>query len=464
MKSRLACGALVAALVSVATPAQAVDTFSRETIRPLLLSDVNALIANHYFIQSMLAFDSTPLTAGISVNQARANYLRSDGVVFKGALSRTALVLSAGLGRPATDLAFFGVLNLNGVGAASYPNIPFRSDGSDHIQANTFGILGALGVAYKGWVAQFGLFWRGYDLTSDGLGRLSSCPQDEYCSATSTQRPGAPTAVQLIHEEKRLTNKMVTLENASGYSLSALFGSFEDLAADGTRRTKTELASLRALAQPNNLLPRALGLLGVGITTFAPDIDYYGDRAKAARDALARGQQVPPADKGIVEFPIVGDRLANTGAIARVVLQGYPSPNFRLAEVGYVFEGDETASFLPQAGARAKVFRRDTSITASADLYAGFFWVFSQSNRLHEGRGVSTYVTYSYNTPDSSNFVPISDAHVIGVQLVFGNPAAMPPPVNAVKYPATARRTDDVKLTDDEKKQKKALDQLDLGP
>lgn len=433
-----------AAVALFPASAEATETFSRDTLRPLLLKDVNSLIGNHYFIQSMLAFDSTPFTIGISTQQARANYQRSDGVEYKGGLTRVGEVLSLGFGRPASGFAIYGVLNVNGVLVNAYP-FPFADSDEAHITAKTYGVVAAAGLAYKGWVAQFGVHYTASQMDADGIGRLSSCTKEGFCAQGINQRPGAPLGNAVRRESTSLTNKLIILENASGYSVGALFGSYEQLQAWGERRAKTELASLRALAQPNNLLPRAVGLIGAGITTYAPDIDYYGDRIKEARAAVARGQSVPTSSKTMVEVPFVGDRLAGTGALARLVVQGYPSPNFRLAEAGYVFQGDETASFLPQAGARAKVFRRGDGVTGSTDIFAGFFWVFSQSNRAQQGRGLSMYLTYSYNSPDSSNFVPLSDAHVLGAQIVFGNPSAMPPPVPSVKYPSSASRVDEGK-------------------
>lgn len=413
---------------------------TRDTLKPLLIADVNALQANRYFLQSMIALNSTPFTIGYGTQQARVDYLRIDGAVVPGSLSKDQFVLSAGYGRPATGFAMYGVLNFVGATAGNFPKPPMTNINSIAIRATNASVVAALGLAYKGWVLQASWHYHELRVHADQYGRLTSCgdegfgcPQNLYPS-----RPGAPEPILLDSNKETASSRMIMLENKGGYSAGAIFADFAQALPDGTREHLTRLAALRVLAQPNAIFEKLGSFLGVGLNTYARQLDYYGDKLKARQDA-AREQKPPPQnDKGIVEIPLLADHIAKLGFIGRIVLQAYPKPLPRLAEIGYLHAGNEVASFVPHVGARAKVFRRGDEAAFSCDAYAGFFFMTSRSTQEHEGRGFSVFGHYSYNSPDASTFVPLPDSHVIGLQLVWGNPAALAPPIPSVRVPKSA--------------------------
>jgi hypothetical protein len=391
---------------------------------------VNALIGNHYFVQSMLAFDAAPFTVGVSNFQTRADWARMDGSVFRGGLNRTKYLLSVGTGHPRTGTAVYVSGNMDGIYAAPFPAFFENANEDGHVRAVSYGAVAALGVAHKGWVAQIAYFYHDTRIDSDALGRFTRCDGSASC-ATPNLRSGAPDPLVGEGEVTKVGNTMLTLENGRGYSTGVLLAE----RVNG-RGTGTGLASLRALAEPYDLLPEAIGLLGAGLTTFGRGLDYYGDNTDATQAAVDAGEEAPPPpDRGIVEFPFSMQRIGGTGATARIVLQASPAPAFRLAEAGYFYEGDPEWRFLPQVGGRAKVFKRAAGYVPSADAYAGFFWVFRKSASEPSGRGLSAYATYSYNSPDAANLVPLANAHILGMQVVFGNPRAMPPPSSLIQYP-----------------------------
>ncbi len=432
--------AVSVALLSWATPAEAVDTFTRDTFAPYTINDVNALVGNHAFVQSMLAFDAAPFTVGISNFETRADWARTDGTTYRGSLNRTRYLMSVGAGHPTTGTAVYVVGNMDGIYAGPWPAFFENANEDGHVRAVSYGAVAAVGVAHKGWVAQLSYFYHNTKMDADDLGRFTRCEFSASCEEP-TVRPGGPAPQYGTAELTIASNTMISLENGRGYSIGTLIGKRIDDAADGDAGDGTTgIASLRALAEPWDLLPKAVGVVGAGLTTFGRGLDYYGDQNEEIQRAVANGEPgTVPARKGIVEFPLSMQRIGGSGATARIVLQALPAPAFRLAEAGYFYEGDAEWKFLPQVGGRAKLFKRDTSYVPSADAYAGFYWVFNKGSPEPNGRGLSAYATYSYNSPDAANLVPLADAHILGAQIVFGNPTALPPPSSLIQYPAGDR-------------------------
>lgn len=433
---RAPASALVASLL--ATSAHATETFTRDTFAPYTVNDVNAILGNHAFVQSLLAFDRAPFTVGLSTFQTRADWARADGSVYRGSLARTKALLSVGGGRPTTGTAAYAVFNIDGINAGPFPAFVQNAVEDGNLLAGSYGLVVAGGFAHRGFVGQVAYFYHNTQMDTDAEGRFTHCADQLGC-ADPYVRSGAPpeVAAGATHHEQAVGNTMFTFETRYGVSAGVLLAQrVVDTAGGGTEK-KTGLGALRLLAEPTGLVPESVGVLGTGLTTFGRGLDYYGDDSEAIQEAVDAGEPLPePSDRGIVEFPFTAQRIGGSGATARIVLQALPAPAFRLAEAGYFYEGDASWKVLPQVGARAKMFLRDTRFVPSADAYAGVFWVFRKDEEKSKGNGLSASLTYSYNSPDASNLVPLSDAHVFGLQTVFGNPYAMPPPSSLVQYPA----------------------------
>lgn len=437
MRWSVEIGGILVVLLSSAV-AKAAEPYDANTMRPYVANDVNALIANRLFLKSMLLLDATPFTFGVGVRGTPASYRTLGGAIVDGGLTRQQYVLSVGYGKPASGFAIFGGANLSQVLPTQFPNVASNlenSEGRSPLRAAGGSLVLFAGASYQGIALEFGYFVSGFTIDSDASGRLASCPDISGCGGIS-QRSGSPFPSGPSTENINRTSFLLNLETAKGYSLGLLFGGVDELKDTGERIVKDRLAALRALAQPQDLFSRDIGMLGAGLNVFAPEVDYYGDRVPDLRKAAERGVPPPANDSGnIVEFPLVGDHLADTGALARLVLQAAPSPRFRLLELGYAYEGSDSGAIIPQAGVRAKLFRRADAHVPSWDAYAGGLWVLDKGDSSAGGKGLSAYVSYSYNSPDSLTFLPIPDAHVVGIQLVYGNPMALPPPVPNLKYP-----------------------------
>lgn len=418
-------------LLSSSPAAAAAPLYEVADVSRYLRNDTSALIANHLLLQSMFSIDAAPSTIGFSLKTSPARFSVASGEISDGSLSKWGVVALVGGGKPATGAAWFTGVNYAHLITGGFPNVLAGAGNGDPqkvVSAGGGSAVFFVGGAYKGVALEGGVFFNGAGYESDPLGRFGAgCP---YTYGCGPWREGAPMpAVEQETYDVTDRSYLLNLEHKGGHALAALFSEQPEAASE---EQVGGLTMLRGLSQPYDLLPKAIGLLGAGFNSYSPDIDYYGDEVAKIREEQAEGLPASePTGKNLFEIPLVGDQLAETGLMARLTFQLAPQPLFRLVEAGWVDEFNIGPHALLQAGARAKLFRRHTSYVPSAEAYVGLFKVDAE----REGRGLSSYLTYSYNSPDPLTFPPVYDAHVMGIQIVAGNPIAMPPPVPTVQYP-----------------------------
>jgi len=423
--------------------AAAAEPFTVFTLRPYLNNEINGLQLNHLFLQSLFALDATPLTFGAGIRAAPATYLRTDGGTTKAGLGKAIYVLSFGVGQPRTGFALFGGLNLSTVRPSGFPNVLGQSgDSHSFIAAGGTSAVFFAGLSYEGLALELAVHDKVQDYDADGAGRFvgGGCSKEWGCGGRPV-RSGAPVPAAPVSTHTKDENLLLSIEDVRGYSAGVLLSTIHSVSDAGGEVAKRALAGFRTLAQPRSLASQALGSVGAGLNGYDPALDYYGDDLALQNAAASRGDPPPPTrKKSIYEVPLVSDNVAGTGINGRVVLQAWPNPLFRLAEVGYSVQG-RGSSIVPQTGARVKMFRRSDAYVPSVDAYAGIFWMFDKNESTDAASGLSVYLSYSYNSPDSLTFVPMPDAHVLGVQMVYGNPMGLPPPVPIIMYPAPGRET-----------------------
>lgn len=404
----------------LSTAAVAAPLYHAPDVAPYLRNDTAALASNHFLLQSMLGADAAPSTAGVSLKTSPADFAVADGNVATGALTRWNTVLMAGGGRPTSGAAWFLGLNYAHLVSTALPNLLKDARGEDPSTVVSIGGGSAVffgGFAVQGVATEVGVFVNGADYTSNDLGEFGAgCSLPQGCGPL---RAGAPFPAATPGEAVSVTDRslLLNVEHRGGHAFGALVSAPSAGAAG--------LSVLRASSQPYELLPESVGLLGLGLATYAPDVDFYGDQAASRRT----GGAAP--GRRLWEVPLVGDRLAGTGFLARVTLQAAPTPLLRGLEAGWADEAEVSDRAVVQGGARARLFRRDRRYVPAGDAYVGLF---SRSAERPE-RGVSSYLTFSYNSPDPLAFPAVYDATVLGLQLVAGNPTALPPPVPTVRYP-----------------------------
>lgn len=417
--------------------------FTAETLRPYLNNQVNALELNHAFLQSMFALDATPFTVGFGARAAPASYLRTDGEITDAGLGMVNYVLSLGAGRPSSSVAVFGGLNVSNVRPSGFPNILelAGSSNDDKITGGATSAVVFLGAAYKGWALEGALFRTelGFDADSAGRFQPGGCDKVDGCVSRET-RPGAPVEDGPTSTFFADNNWLVNLEHESSSYIGLLFSTVRNRNEDGTFRTTRKLTAVRTLFRPEEWIPEEYDYIRTGLNSYAPEVDFYGDSIDELNDAIKEGRE-PVVDRSrMFEWPIdawieYGEHVLNT----RTMVQLAPSVLFRSFEMSYLLPQDRGAKFLPQAGAQLKVFRRGDRYVPAANAFAGLFWIY-EGDALYgdeeEPDGVALYASYSYNSPDNLTFVPLIDSHVLGLQIVWGNPMALPPPVPILEYPS----------------------------
>ncbi len=415
------------ALLLLTPLGQAAEPHTADTLRPFLHNEVNALELNHYYLQSMFASDLTVPTVGWSVRAAPASYQRLDGGVTEGGLAKNLFILSIGLGNPTTEAAWFVGLNASTVRPSGYPNIwalGGDSESSTLIKAVGRSMVGFAGFALQGTAIEAAVHFQEtyWDANSAGEFQGGGCSPEFGCTGRQP-RDGSPVSSGPQQYDINRTAFLFNVENAYGYHAEVLV---EDLSPfqDGSVNAKQSLAAVRALAQPAKMFAPETGLIGTGLNFFAKELDYYGDHAQDIQDARVEGATAPEAPtKGIVEIPLVGDRLLDSGLKAKIIPQIFPKPAFRMAEFGYVHLPQDRQVNL-QFGTDVKVFQRAGTYKPAADVYAGVLVLPFDDGDVEAGMTLN--LSYSYNSPDSYTFIPMSDVHVLGLQAVFGNPGALP--------------------------------------
>lgn len=417
--------------VVLAGSAQAAEPYVAESLRPYLNNEVNALELNHLFLQSMLEMDRIPVTVGTAVRASPAQYRRMDGKITDAGLAKNLYTLSLGLGHPRTGFgAFVGGIASN-IRPSDFPNIwALSGDGNELIRASGTSAVFFGGLAYKGTVLQLALHRTelGFDASAAGLFVPGGCNLQTGCSGR-LPREFAPVESPPVSYGNRKNALLINLENGDGYHAEALIGSVEDIADTGEMLRRKALAAAKVLGMPKGLIPEQIGRAGAGLNLYDKAVDYYGDRSVDVQQAAQQNEPPPATDKRpMLELPLVGGDLGETGLQARVVPQILPVPTLRLLEVGISHEGALGNTFVPSLGGRAKVFKRGKAYQPSVDAFAGL--LLSYGDLSHEvARGVSVVASYSFNSPDSLTFVPIPGTHVLGLQMIVGNATALPPPL-----------------------------------
>lgn len=199
----------------------------------------------------------------------------------------------------------------------------------------------------------------------------------------------------------------------------------------GERRlvdTRANLQPLRGL--PQSLLDTA-GIPALGYRRLNTLVDYY-EQAKAAR---ALTENPAPASEQVEddyshEIEAGTDDLAGLGVRWRVAAKVSPDAEFRRAEAGWVDAFEISERLAVRAGARSTAYRLLGKTELAADAFAALAL---RSTTEDPTGGVHFAASYSYNSPDSTTFIPLPHAHVFGLQLVMGVPETSRPLIPMIR-------------------------------
>jgi hypothetical protein len=426
---------LGAALLPSAAVAE--TPFTADTLGLYLNNEVNGLELNHLFIQSMLEHDAVPLTFGAGARAAPARYLMTDGTVLKAGLGKMLYTGSWGIGSPAKGTAGFLGFVWSRVRPSGFPNIvAFSGSSETQVLASGDSMTPFVGISHKGFVGELAYHYAHREWDADSAGRFmpGGCHKVYGCDP-DLQRAGSPRPAAPTHETISHGNVLLNFEHVDGHYLGVLVNKAPTTDASGATTDSWKLAAVRAHVELTGVLGETVGALAVGLNRYGKDLDYYGDRLAAVTQAAERGETFVSHAKDIYEVPVPVSNLFELPVGVRGIVQAYPYPTIRMLEA-WAYSSwpgqKKIAAFRvkPLSGVRARGFRRGTKYVPSCDVFLGGIvdWKEDDGDKS-TWKGVSLNLSYAYNSPDSLTFVPLPDTHVVGIQLVYGNPTALPVPV-----------------------------------
>lgn len=390
-----------------ASRANAIDTYTGETFLSLARQSADVMRLALEQQRYELERDEVPgFTAMISYRASPAQFQLSNGGVVAGGLARAGAVIGIGGGKPSSGFSWFVGGHIDHAYTSEWGNF---TKGNKDLEAFHDQYLLTARVAYQGFSLSYGYLGQ----QTKGLNALGQF------GAEPNWRGGTPEEVRGTAWKDTANNAgshTFSLRHKAGVGLGAAIAEVNKVAADQTMQTAQELAALKLIASPEELL-REIALFHLGIDRFAESIDYYRDRAIAVRDAISSASSVVEPPKGaLYQVPLGVDDLLGVGIHARLIPEVSPKVQLRQVQAGWVFQteperGAASAQFF--AGARTGVVNRNGKYSPSFDSGAGII-----------SHGVNVGFTYSYNTPDPISYFPIPNAHVVGMQL--GWQAAMP--------------------------------------
>jgi hypothetical protein len=312
---------------------------------------------------------------------------------------------------------FLGNLGERGRGVRAAP-------GQSHL------FLGAVGHGFQLTVGQMQnqMSARGFPL--DPYGNFSSTEGTPHRTGTPhyIAFPDANDGTAFIH----------TL--FTGYHESGAF--FAVTYANASGSMKGHVSEARFNFQPlKRYLPDLAGLPTFGIAKLDALKSYYGEALNSQGgkqlDAQAPGgppSGIPPRNtKDPYEVEVGTDDALGIGARVRLVGTVQPNVAFKRADFGIVHFEEIGSRFELVAAARAIAFRHDGTNDAAVDSFALIGIPPFRKSPDHIGFPFHAGISYSYNSPDGSTFLPIPKAHVFGVQLVVGVPETSKPLIPIVR-------------------------------
>ncbi len=370
-----------------------------------------------HVMKNQLALDEAPFFFEMTIRSTPATFQVPDGRTAKVGLTRWGLSAGGGFGQPTTGVAAFAGVQGDYVLTTAFPEAFKKAEV----------VFGTAQVVLYGGVAVHGFQLSGGLYLDAGVQGVS---EDGYLMAPDHQperyRPGSPMGQGAEGAQSGRSAYFFSFTQAEGLTLGGALGQAKQDVEAAASEGKQVLAALRAELAPARLIDRfelreALGVPGVGLDRYAEGVDYYGDRYASLKDAANRAAAGLPTE-GVIEsipantqLPVFVEDIAALGFRLRVVTEVQPTVRFRSAEVGYQYLGEEV-----KIGLQAQTFRRAEALTGSGEVYAAV--------RPEAFKYASIFaipwitISYSYNTPDATTFLPIPNAHVFGVQWVYGPP------------------------------------------
>ncbi len=350
-------------------------------------------------LQAQTRYDRHLSYFGTTIRWAPGKFELSDGQQVAGNLARYLVGAGVGVGRPSKVGAHFG-LAMDGIGET-----------------------GAPGFGYGGYqeILYFGMGVKGFQVTLNGRvdflgGGVNNL--DPWLQFQSKEADQSLVYPQPVPFDKSLGNT-----HGTTWSLyHGQTGAYGYITYSGST-----IYDLRAHFQPlAQLLPPLFGLPAAGLR-------WIDDRALEAFPQAPEGttptgfEALQPPEKRF-QSDLGTDDALNIGMRTRVVVEWSPVPVFRYAEIGMVKAIGELEAPIGFGFRGAVAVPEDRPRVAFESF--GMLGMGETDGGAPIGHVAASY---SYSVPDGTTYIPIPDAHVFGVQLVFGAAETSKPIVPLVR-------------------------------
>lgn len=350
-----------------------------------------------------------------------------DGKRVSGNLNRAQMSLGGGFGSYDSFGIIFGA-QLDFVQMIG--NFGERAGGLRAAPGQSLLYVGAVGQGFQFTVGQMQNQMSARGLPLDAYGNYTANPDAGH-------RAGTPRYIAFPDEgdDSAFISTLFT-----GYHESGAFFAVNYENETGGRRGR--IGEARFNFQPlKQYLPDLAGLPTFGIAKLDKFKRYYGEAldSKSGKQLDAQPEVRDPAgiparnSQDPYETEFGTDDALGIGARIRVIAQVRPEVTFRRADFGIVHIENLGKRFELVAAARAIAFKRDASYDAAVDSFALIGIPPFKRGPDRMGWPFHFGVSYSYNSPDGSTFLPIPHAHVFGFQIVVGAPETSKPLIPIVK-------------------------------
>jgi len=358
-------------------------TISGEEYKNAVISSIDILSAHMQILRAQNQYENALSYFSMTYRTAPANFKINDGSTRNGTITRFLFPLGFGFGSP-KSFCFFAGTNMDWV----------MTKGNNGFGYNTVEALMHAGVGFYNFQFTAGKLYEP-KIALDGNGEFASVKKEVNAEGLKDQSNNG---------------KLFTLYHKTGVYFSAVFSDVDEFNYTTERpETKTwQLQEFKFNIQPlKQYLPDAAGLPFVDIVKLSPFKKYYNEYSNFYNNGLTNvDSEREPKKKDQYELTLGSDNLLSNGIHCAVTLNRKTGVSFRKAELAYVYYTDKSFVF----GSRAMVFMNNTNPKFSFDS----FCLISMGENAHLG------ISYSYNCPDNTTFLPLPELHTIGVQLAFG--------------------------------------------
>jgi len=381
-------------LLTLTPGTAAADRWFGPEVRQLSMQSLDVVKMHLYVLRAQLALDETPFFFELAMRSTPGEFALNDGTVEEGGLTRLGLSFGGGFGKPTTGWALFAGVQVDQIAITEFPAFITKHG----VLANATQIQG---IIYAGAAAHgFQLSWGGvFDAPFGGLdanGRFAA--------------PGAMGDAAAVGDSAdQSVRQIFTFTHAEGIRAG---GAIAEVGGEKI------LTTLRTELSPEHLWERLglreYGLTMIGVNRYAAQVDYYLDKLETLQNVTAAPSAALDDElNATYEVPLRQEDILGTGAHAQLVTQVRPDVLFRSLEVGW-----QTRVEIVDAAARAMLFRRGDGHELAVEAFVSFRPEWFKYFSFYGVPKIT--LSYSYNTPESTTFLPIPGAHVVGAQWIYG--------------------------------------------